>query len=45
MREQWTERWMVQAIDQRAIDGAMVDDGSGSNRRSYEWFKRWIREQ
>ena len=23
IREQWKERWMVQAIDQRAIGGAM----------------------
>jgi len=33
---------MVQAIDQRAIDGAMDDesDGSGSNGRSNGWCKR-----
>ena len=41
------ERWMVQAMDQGAIEEAMdgASDGSGSNRRSDGWCKRWIREQ
>ena len=34
-------------IDQGAIEGAMDDasGGSGSNRRSDGWCKRWISEQ
>jgi hypothetical protein len=38
---------MAQAMDQRAIEGAMdgARDGSGSNRRSDGWIKLWMREQ
>jgi len=35
----------VRAVDQGAIEGAMDDDGSGSNRRSDGWCKRWSRKQ
>jgi len=38
------ERWMVQAIDEGAIEGAMdgASNKSGNSRKSVE---RWIREQ
>ena len=45
--EQVKVRWMVEAIDQRASEGAMdiKINGSGSNLRSDGWWKRWISEQ
>ena len=38
---------MVQAIDQEAKEGATdgASNGSGSNRRSAEYCKRWLTEQ
>ena len=41
------KRWMMLAMDQGAIEGALGDasNKSGSNRRSDGWFKRWITEQ
>ena len=35
------------ALDQEAVKGVMdgTTDGSGSSRRSDEWYQRWIRKQ
>jgi hypothetical protein len=40
------ERWVVQAMDQGAIGGAMdgARDVSGIYRKIDAWCKRWIRE-
>ena len=47
IRKHLMERWMVQEMDQGAIEGVMdgASDGSESNRRSDGSCKRWIREQ
>jgi hypothetical protein len=39
-------RWLVQLMDQGAIEGAMsgASNGSGSTRRSDGWCKRCVRE-
>ena len=41
IREYLKELWVVQAMDQGAIEGAMDDasNGSGSNRLNDEWCK------
>ena len=48
--ERWIsykERWMVRAVDQKAIERATddVSDGSKSNRRSDGWCEGWTSEQ
>ena len=48
--ERWfsqKERWMMQAMDQKAIERATDDasDGSKSNRMSDEWCVGWTSEQ
>ena len=39
--------WVVPTMDKEAVEGVMdgTTDGSGSSRRSDEWYQRWIRKQ